>query len=212
MGRVSAAPGPARERWWTVPRIWKRRIMKRKAAGSVWRSRWTKWAVVILAILVLVLVWVEGSSIHYGGRTAQNAADAATLAGMWRLGKILDGTGSSEDDIVEDMLDFATRNGVAEGDTVVGYYLDAEGARLGLVGSGIPPDAGGIEAVVRVRAPSPLTRFLGLKGWPITRQADCCLGPPAPLPPLPPLPVLAERHAASTLYEVDPATGRWRRL
>ena len=146
--------------------------MKRNTAGSVWRGRWTKWAVVLLAVLVIALVWIEGSSIYYGGRTAQNAADAATLAGMWRLAQILDGRESSEAEIVEDMLDFAIRNGLAEGDTVVGYYLDAEGARLGLVGSGIPPDAGGIEGVVQVRAASPLTRFLGLRGWRVTRQAD----------------------------------------
>jgi len=137
---------------------------------------------VLLVVLVLALVWIEGSYIYYGGRTAQNAADAATLAGMWRLGKMLNGTGSSEDEIVEDMHEFATRNGLAEGDTVVGYYLDAEGTRLGPVGSGIPPDAGGIEAVVELRALSPLTGFLGLKGWRITRQADTASWPYATFP------------------------------
>ena len=167
-----ACPYRVLGRWRTVPQIWQTRIMKRNAAGSVWRSRWTKWAVVLLAVLVLALVWVEAGCIHYGRRTAQNAADAAMLAGMYELGKMLNGMESSEDEIVERMVDFATRNGLAAGDTVVGYYLDAEGAWLGLVGSGIPPDAGGIEAVVQARAPSPLTRFFGLKGWRITRQAD----------------------------------------
>ncbi|NIV37237.1 MAG: hypothetical protein GWN58_49780 [Anaerolineae bacterium] len=146
--------------------------MKRSTAGSVWRSRWTKWAILLLVVLVLAFAWVEASHIYYAGRTAQNAADAATLAGMSELARMLPGMEGSEDKIVEAMLDFATRNGLAEGDTVAGYYLDAEGARLGLVGSGIPPDAGGIEGVVQVRATSPLTRFLGLKGWRITRQAD----------------------------------------
>ena len=156
--------------------------MKRNTAGSVWRSRWTKWAVALLAVLVVALVWIEGSFIHYGGRTAQNAADAAALAGWYELGEILNGMESSEDEIAEVMLDFATRNGIAEGDTVVGYYLDAEGARLGLVGSGILPDAGGIEAVVEIRARSPLTGFLGLKGWRVTRQADTVSWPYATSP------------------------------
>lgn len=160
--------------------------MKRNSAGSVWRSRRTKWIILLFAALVLALAGVEGTYVHYGRRTAQFAADAATLAGASELAKIQHGTGSSEDKIVEDMLDFAIRNGIAEGDTVVGYYLDADGARLGLVGAGIPPDAGGIEAVVQVHAASPLMRFLGLKGWAITRQADVYLGRPPAFSPLPP--------------------------
>ena len=89
---------------------------------------------------------------------------------------------ASEDRIVKDMIEFATRNGLTESDDLVGYYLDADGARLGTVGSGIPPDACGIEAIVHVRAATPLTRFLGLKGWPITRQASF-VARPAAFPP-----------------------------
>ena len=160
--------------------------MRRNAAGSVWRSRWTKWIILLLAALVLALAGVEGTYVHYGRRTAQFAAEAATLAGVSELAKIQHGTGSGEEKIVEDMLDYAIRNGLAAGDTLAGYYLDAAGARLGLVGSGIPPDARGIEAAVQVHAASPLMRFLGLKGWPITRQADFRVGRQPAFSPWPP--------------------------
>ncbi len=73
------------------------------------------------------------------------------------------------------MLDFAARNGLAEGDELVAYYLTVGSNRGDVVGSGLPRDVCGVEVLVTKRTDSFLTRTLGWRGWRIERGAAVCL-------------------------------------
>ncbi len=73
------------------------------------------------------------------------------------------------------MLDFAARNGLAEGDELVAYYLTVGSNRGDVVGSGLPRDVCGVEVLVTKRTDSFLTRTLGWRGWRIERGTAICL-------------------------------------
>lgn len=143
------------------------------AAG---RRRARIWAtILVLAAVTLVALAVRAYvPIYSAGRIAQASADGAALAGAMRLAHALQKPAVGEDQIVADMVKFATLNGLGDNDSVVGYYLDAECNRLGLVGSGIPQEPRGIEAVVTTRVPILLTRGFGLGSWSAVRQASGC--------------------------------------
>jgi len=134
------------------------------------RQVWTV-ILVLAAIGVLALAVHECYTIYYAGRHLQDAVDGATLAGAMQLARALQEPGVGEDRIVTDMVRFARLHGLDDKDLFVGYYLDAEGHSLGLVGSGIPQEPRGLEPVVSVRVPTFLTRIFDLDGRSLTRQS-----------------------------------------
>jgi hypothetical protein len=119
---------------------------------------------------LLALAAHEFGSIHAAGRRVQDAAGIAALAGAQRLGWVLRQDSTGEEQIEFEMRRYAARNSLADGDALTGYYVDAEDKRLGLVGSGLARDLGGIEVIVTSRADTFLTKLLGLAGWPIQRS------------------------------------------
>jgi hypothetical protein len=126
---------------------------------------------VVVAVAFLSPVTCAYRSIYFAGRTAQESADGAALAGLLHLRRALQEPLEGDDEIVAEMLKFATLNGLDGRDRLAGYYLDSDGKRLGRVGTGLPEDPRGIEAVVTVRTPSLLTRVFGLAEWSVTRQS-----------------------------------------
>lgn len=135
------------------------------------RRRWIRTAVLIVICGALALAIEENYHIHAARRRAQNAADGAALSGQrcLALATYLEAPPDGEE-IEAEMREFAVDNGLAEGDKLVGYYLDAGCNRLGPVGWDVPPATHGVEARVTMRADTFLTGLLGLPGWPAERR------------------------------------------
>ena len=110
-------------------------------------------AVALVALVIFAAIAVDVANTYLHRRTAQNAADAAALAGARDLGRQLNECTmlpdcnidenfwmySSEFPIMEEMNDFAERNGIEDTDelpgnyinqNVTGYYLTADGLRI----------------------------------------------------------------------------------
>lgn len=137
-------------------------------SGSRRKRRWIRIAILVfIAGTLLFLADRASLPIYRSAMLAQNAADGAALAGLVQLARLTHDRPVGDNQIAAEMLNFAIRNGLSEDDHLVGYYLDAEGCRLGLVGAGIPQEPRGIEAVATVGA-----RALGLVTWPVTRKAE----------------------------------------
>ncbi|MGD9406003.1 MAG: hypothetical protein PVH95_12730, partial [Anaerolineae bacterium] len=140
------------------------------------RRRKRKWfwdaILVIVAGVLLVPLASAYPAFHRTCLHAQNSADAAAFAGARGLWASIQNSPISEDQIAAAMLDYATINGLEEHDQLNGYYLDAECNRLAPVGSGMPQDARGIEAVVGVRA-----QIFGVAVWSISRDSRVCYDP-----------------------------------
>jgi hypothetical protein len=146
-------------------------------------------AVALVALVIFAAIAVDVANTYVHRRTAQNAADAAALAGARDLARQLNEWGDdiwmygSEADIQRAMNDFAERNGIQDTDdmpgnaintNVVGYYLGAEGDRVSDIAigalDGVHPDAQGVEAFAASLAPSFFGGIIGLDG--IEVEAD----------------------------------------
>ena len=142
------------------------------------------WVCLVLALLLVAVATVEVWQAHRYRRTAQNAADAAALAGRRELVRqYTDGVrGMSDAQIKADMNEYAERLGVrgSDGalDNVIGIYLDADGNALGQVGASSPEGAKGIQAVVHLRAPTVLVRLVGLDAWSLEAVATASFEDP----------------------------------
>ena len=148
------------------------------SSGPGRRHRWIRW--VILALVVIAagaLAAGEASHVYYGTRRAQDTAEFAMFCGLHALESELQQAGPSEDRILAGMAECAAYGDSPGAYDLLGFYLDAEGTSLSQVGAGIPEDVRGIGVVVHAHVPTPLTRFLGLKGWPVERQAEFSLTP-----------------------------------
>ncbi|NIV35795.1 MAG: hypothetical protein GWN58_42020, partial [Anaerolineae bacterium] len=94
-------------------------------------------AAAMVLLVMFVAITVDVSSAYYNRRTAQNAADAAALAGVSRMATGINKKNSRlDDDIKADMNDLAERNGIEDTDGVLaddlnlnvdGWYVDMEG-------------------------------------------------------------------------------------
>jgi hypothetical protein len=138
-------------------------------------------AVAMVALVLFVAITVDMSNAYHHRRVAQNAADAAALAGAEELGRQLDSKPPSDAAVKEDMNDFAERNGIEDtsaplGDAfnsnVEGYYLNSSSAQIGAVGGGtVPKKAVGIRAVTHITAPTYFGGIMGFDGYPLEARA-----------------------------------------
>jgi hypothetical protein len=154
-------------------------------------------SLVLVAAAMVVLVGfvalaVDLGNAYYTRRTAQNAADGASLAGVSVMATgINDNNNNKDDEIDQAMNDFAERNGVPDtdpddddvNDNVEGYYVDASGNRLeGVWMVGEAPESGqnkndmpegafGIEAITHITATSFFGGIFGFDGYPIQARA-----------------------------------------
>lgn len=123
-------------------------------------------AVVVVAIALVALLAMTGLAIDGGRlfalrRTAQNAADAAALAGTRELAQVVARcrAGSQANDlrVWNAVAQFAVQNGLnpSAGDTLEAWYVNRDGNRLGRVGMGsIPNGATGVSVVLTTTQPS----------------------------------------------------------
>ena len=141
----------------------------------------------LVALVIFVAITVDVSSAYYHRRTAQNAADGAALAGASRLATGINNEKKLDNQIQEDMNDFAELNGIADtappladadNENVDGWYLDTQANRIVvdgvdvMVGSGAVPDgAYGIEAITYITAPTYFGGILGFHGYPLQARA-----------------------------------------
>ncbi len=164
--------------------------------GDADRQRGQSLVIVAIAMVVLVLfvaIAVDASDAYVHRRTAQNAADAAALAGGRELGAQINQEIYNSSLIKADMNSFAEQNDIPDTDgaladvlnrNVVGYYLDEEGDRLSEDPVGSPAgdaflfDAHGIEAVTFITAPTFFGGIIGLDGMPVQASAAVLLQPP----------------------------------
>jgi hypothetical protein len=163
-------------------------------------------AIALLALLIFAAIAVDIGNAYVHRRTDQNAADAAALAGARELARQLNECSanpdcetegefpnfflySNETLILEEMNDFAERNGLEDTDgvagnavntNVVGYYLTEEGvhASENVIGSMdfVHPDARGVEAFAYSVAPSFFSGVLGLDGLSIQAESAVVFG------------------------------------
>jgi hypothetical protein len=145
-------------------------------------------AAAMVILVLFVAITVDVSSAYYNRRTAQNAADGAALAGVSRMATQINKKNARVDDeIKEDMNDFAERNGIADTDEILandvnnnvdGWYVDTEGNRLAgepMVGEmyldRVPDGAFGIEAITYITAPTYFGGIFGLDGLALEARA-----------------------------------------
>lgn len=141
-------------------------------------------AAAMVILVLFVAITVDISNAYYHRRTAQNAADGAALAGVSRLATGINNRNKLDNQVQEDMNDFAERNGIedtndkladATNNNVDGWYVDMEGNRLAgepMVGNGSVPDgAYGIEAITYITAPAYFGGVAGVKGYSLQARA-----------------------------------------
>lgn len=138
-------------------------------------------AVAMVALVIFVALAVDLSNTYHHRRVAQNAADAAALAGAQELGRQLNLKVKTDSLIKQEMNDFAERNGIEDtnssladpiNDNVEGYYLDPGKGVIGTVGGGTVPDkAVGIRAITHITAPTYFGGILGFDGYPVQARA-----------------------------------------
>ena len=142
------------------------------------RRRWIWWVIVALIILALVALAVsEAYRVYYGGRSVQNAVEFSAYLGLGQLALELQQPVAQEDQVEAAMTRGVTLGEIPNSHDVVGTYLDAAGRQLGAVGEGVPQGAEGLRVTIHAQVPTPLTRLLGLAGWPVERQAEFSLRP-----------------------------------
>jgi hypothetical protein len=145
-------------------------------------------ALLFLALILFAAIAVDLTSTYFQRRVAQNAADAAALAGAQELGAYLDAhpeTTTSDSQVKTWMNDLAERNGVEDTDgvlandvnnNVVGFYLDTDGNpitdyQIGEWPGGLPSEVFGVEATTHITAPTFFGGVLGYDGYPVSAEA-----------------------------------------
>ncbi len=138
-------------------------------------------AVAMVALVIFVAVTVDMSNAYHYRRVAQNAADAAALAGAAELGRQINNKKPSDSAIKATMNDFAELNEIEdtngtladdENTNVEGFYLDGKHDVIGEVGSGsVPAKAVGIRAITHIVAPTFFGGIVGFDGYPVQARA-----------------------------------------
>jgi len=128
--------------------------------------------IVVLALVALLLavgLAIDGGRVYSARRQAQNAADAAALAGTRELAEAILNCrpGDQADDaaVQQAVLEFAARNGVpndGQQGHLDAWYVNTQGNRLGAVGAGtVPHGATGVEVSLVITRP---TVFMAIGG------------------------------------------------
>ncbi len=145
--------------------------------------------IVVIAIVALVAavgLAIDGGRNHSERRQAQNAADAAVMAGTRILADYIvncaDGSVANDNTVAAALVDLARQNGVdhfAPNADVQAWYVDMNETRLGQVGwgGGIPNGATGIEATLVVTEPATFMRVVGREDIVAAGHAMAMAGP-----------------------------------
>lgn len=112
-------------------------------------------AIALVALLAITGLAIDGGQLFATRRAAQNAADAAALAGARELAQIVSrcqaGTSANDLRVWNAVAEFAVQNGLnpQAGDSLEAWYVDRNENRLGQVGIGsIPTGATGVTVIL----------------------------------------------------------------
>jgi hypothetical protein len=189
-------------------------------------------AVALIALLIFAAIAVDIANTYVHRRTAQNAADAAALAGARELARQLNeydeliALYGDERAIKAEMNAYAERNGIddtdgipdnATNENVVGYYLgeDSEPVSQQVIGSTdvVHRDARGIEAIAHSVAPSFFGGLMGLDGLPVQAEAAVVLQGVCATICILPIAVLTETFETDECYNIydgaEPGSFGW---
>lgn len=147
-------------------------------------------AVVMIGLIALMGLAIDGGNLFLQRRNAQNAADAAALAGTRLLAQAIYTCGadpSGADQVVaQEVNRFAERNGMSDtngvpgdaiNDNVFAQYLDKDGNELGQVGGGvIPTGATGIGVHVESEHQTYFMTIVGIDTAPASADAQAMTG------------------------------------
>src|SRR5437588_843868 len=102
-------------------------------------------AIALIAMLAMVGVAVDGGTLYVQRRTAQNAADAAALAGARALQQAAVSPNST---IPVEICKYILANNFGVPPTVSAYYVDVNGAKVAGGDIGLPPNCSGTASSV----------------------------------------------------------------
>lgn len=148
-------------------------------------------AIVIMVFAFLVLVAfaglaIDGGRLYAQRRKTQNAADAAAVAGAMKLAEYITKCASSgtpnDNAVAMAIVNLAQYNGIdhfSPDGHVDAWYVDDEGANLGLVGwnRGIPNSATGIKASLTLSDTATFMKILGYQDLVIISESIAMVGP-----------------------------------
>jgi hypothetical protein len=103
-------------------------------------------AVAVVVLLALVALVVDVGNAYAQRRRAQNAVDAAALAGARRLANRYLGEPVLEIQVLDDIETYAEKNGLNR-DVVRAWFIDADGDRLETIDPWLGPAPGDAEGV-----------------------------------------------------------------
>ncbi len=139
----------------------------------------------MVALLALVGMAIDGGRLYSARRRAQNAADAAAIAGTRELAQIIMSCGSgtaAQDELVANAVsEFARQNGVSvfpPDGFLTAWYVDKNENRLGRVYAGsIPQGATGVEVTQVITDPTTFLKVLGMPNYTAGANAMAMTGP-----------------------------------
>jgi Tfp pilus assembly protein PilE len=177
-------------------------------------------AVALIVLVIFAAIAVDLSNGYVHRRTAQNAADAAALAGARELARQLNEYRTqpwrrNEFLIKAEMNDFAERNDIEDtndspGDSintnVTGYFIDTAGEHvseyvIGDVGS-VPDAARGVEAIAHTLAPSFFSGVLGQDGFAISAESAVVFEGACAYPCVMPIATLTQTFEFGKCYNI----------
>jgi hypothetical protein len=150
-------------------------------------------ALVFVGLVALAGLAIDGGNLFVQRRQAQNASDAATLAGTRLVAKAIQtcdsvDTSAVDDEIDRTINDYAEKNGISDtngvagdevNDNVIGYYVSNDGTDLGQVGEvgDLPLGTCGVRVAVSDRDKTFFMPLIGIKEIPSSAQAMALTGP-----------------------------------
>jgi hypothetical protein len=135
----------------------------------------------MIALLVVAGLAIDGGTIYMERRHAQNAADAAALAGTRALAQAICSVDGADDaTVLAQVLQLAESNDIYDpANNVSADYVDNEATVLGPVGSGtIPTGATGVSTVVDVERKTFFLSLVGIDTSAASAHALGMTGPP----------------------------------
>ena len=145
-------------------------------------------AIVLIALAMVGLIAVaglalDGGHLYQARRQAQNAADAAALAGTrMLLGETCEPSNNSDMEISNAIIDFAGQNGVIwDGSNIEAQYVKVEGdGALTVVNTRV--EATGISVTLVLTNPTTFLRLVGIRDMATPASAVAVAGPVTQIP------------------------------
>lgn len=146
-------------------------------------------AIALVALLALTGLAIDGGQLFALRRSAQNAADAAALAGTRELAHVVarcqSGSAANDQKVWNAVVQFAVQNGIQPeaGDEIAASYVDRNERYLGPVGNGyIPTGATGVTVVLTATRPTYFLQVVGEQQMQAAAKAVAMSGPVTQFP------------------------------